>query len=166
MAKQTKVQTENISINGNIDTKDLAILRILQQNAKATIADIAKQVHLSTTPVHDRIKRLEQTGVIKQYATLLDTTKINKSLMVICYVSLKEHSKNSGVKFIKGILEMPEVVECYSISGEFDFMLKVIATNMETYYNFHVNKLSQIDNMGHIQSVFVMGVVKDTHIVL
>jgi Lrp/AsnC family transcriptional regulator, leucine-responsive regulatory protein len=166
MAKQTKLLTENISISTNLDAKDLAILKMLQQNAKATIADIAKAVHLSTTPVHDRIKRLEQTGVIKQYATLLDTAKINRSLMVICYVSLKEHNKNSGTKFIKGILDMPEVVECYSISGEFDFMLKVIAANMETYYNFHVNKLSQIENMGHIQSVFVMGVVKDTHIVI
>lgn len=150
----------------NIDEKDIAILRILQSNAKATISEIAKAVHLSTTPVHDRIKRMEQTGIIKQYATLLDTAKLNKSLMVICYVSLKEHNKNAGTKFIKNILALQEVIECYSISGEFDFMLKVVASNMETYYDFHVNKLSQADNVGHIQSVFVMGVVKDTHIII
>ena len=83
--------------------------------------------------------------------------------MVICYVSLKQHSKNAGSKFIKSIMEMNEVIECFTISGEFDFMLKVVAENMDAYYDFHVNKLSQIENMGNVQSVFVMGVIKQTH---
>ena len=82
--------------------------------------------------------------------------------MVICYVSLKAHSKNAGIKFINAINEMNEIIECYSISGEFDFMLKVVEENMDSYYNFHVNKLSQIENIGNVQSVFVMGVIKDT----
>jgi DNA-binding Lrp family transcriptional regulator len=120
-------------------------------------------MHLSTTPVHERIKRMEASGVIKQYATLLDHTKVKKSLMVICYVSLKEHSKNAGVKFIETMQVLPEVIECYSISGEFDFMLKVVCEDMNSYYDFHVNKLSQIENMGHVQSVFVMGIIKQTH---
>ena len=83
--------------------------------------------------------------------------------MVICYVSLKEHSKNAGDKFIRRIHELNEVIECYNISGEFDFMLKVVAEKTDAYYNFHVNKLSQIENMGHVQSVFVMGIIKQTH---
>ncbi len=157
---------EKLQLPEGLDEKDIAILKILQTNAKATIADIAKAIHLSTTPVHDRIKRLELTGVIKQYATLLNPIKVNKNLMVICYVSLKEHNKNAGTKFIKSILDMPDVIECYSISGEFDFMLKVVAANMETYYDFHVNKLSQADNVGHIQSVFVMGTIKETPILI
>ncbi len=74
-------------------------------------------MHLSTTPVHERIKRMEETGVIKQYATLVDHTKVKKGLMVICYVSLKQHSKNAGDKFIKTIRELNEVIECYNISG-------------------------------------------------
>jgi DNA-binding Lrp family transcriptional regulator len=146
----------------NLDEKDIAILRELQQNTKATVKEIAIKVHLSTTPVHERIKRMEQSGVIKKYATLLDHSKVNKSLMVICYVSLKQHDKKEGAKFIKSILSFNEVIECYSISGEFDFMLKVVAESMESYYDFHVNKLSQADNIGHVQSVFVMGVVKET----
>lgn len=145
-----------------IDTKDIAILNVLQQNARATIQEISKQVNLSTTPVFERIKRMEQNGVIKQYAALVDRTKLQKNLMVICYVSLKEHNKTAGTKFIKTILELSEVIECYSISGEFDFMLKIVATDMDSYYDFHVNKLSQADNVGHIQSVFVMGVIKET----
>jgi DNA-binding Lrp family transcriptional regulator len=149
-----------------LDAKDLAILQILQQNARATVKEIAEKIHLSTTPVHERIKRLEETGVIKQYATLLDHTKVRKGLMVICYVSLKQHNKNAGAKFIKSIQEMNEVIECYNISGEFDFMLKVVAESMDDYYHFHVNKLSQAENIGHVQSVFVMGIIKQTHVLV
>jgi DNA-binding Lrp family transcriptional regulator len=149
-----------------LDTKDISILRILQQNAKATVKEISQKIHLSTTPVHERIKRMEEKGVIKQYATLVDHTKVKKGLMVICYVSLKQHSKNAGSKFIRSVHEMNEIIECYNISGEFDFMLKVVAENMDAYYDFHVNKLSQSENIGHVQSVFVMGVIKQTHILV
>ena len=149
-----------------LDERDLAILRILQQNARATVKEIADQINLSTTPVHERIKRLESQGVIKQYATLLQPSKVQKGLMVICYVSLKQHNKSAGAKFIKSILEMPEVIECYNISGEFDFMLKVVAEHMDDYYHFHVNKLSQAENIGQLQSVFVMGVIKETHVLV
>ena len=150
----------------SLDVKDIAILRLLQDNARMSVKEISELVQLSTTPVHERIKRLEASGVIKQYATLIDGTKINKGLMVICYVSLNQHSKKSGTQFIKLINELPEVVECYSISGEFDFMLKIIASDMNSYYNFHVNKLSQAENIGQVQSVFIMGVVKQTHVMV
>ena len=146
-----------------LDDKDLSILRLLQENARVTVKEISDKVHLSTTPVHERIKRMESSGVIRQYATLLDHTKVKKGLMVICYVSLKQHSKNAGNKFIKTIHELNEVIECYNISGEFDFMLKVVSENMDAYYDFHVNRLSQLENMGHVQSVFVMGIIKQTH---
>lgn len=146
-----------------LDAKDISILNLLQQNARMTVKEIADKIHLSTTPVHERIKRMEANGVIKQYATLVDHTKVKKGLIAICYVSLKEHSKTAGTKFIKAILQMPEVVECFTISGEFDFMLKVMCEDMNAYHDFHVNKLSNIENMGHVQSVFVMGVIKQTH---
>ncbi len=146
-----------------LDQKDLEILKLLQQNARLTIREIAESIHLSTTPVHERIRRMEDSGVIKQYVTLLNASKVGKSLMVICYVSLRQHSKNAGEKFIRGMLEMNEVLECLTISGEFDFMLKVVAANMDEYYNFHVNKLSAIENVGNVQSVFVMGIIKQTH---
>jgi len=149
-----------------LDQTDLSILYLLQQNARATVKEIADKVNLSTTPVHERIKRLEKSGVIKQYAALIDHTKVKKGLMVICYVSLKQHNKNAGTKFIKSILEMNEVIECYNISGEFDFMLKVVSESMDAYYDFHVNKLSQAENLGHVQSVFVMGIIKQTHILV
>jgi len=145
-----------------LDKTDLAILKLLQQNARITIKEISDKVHLSTTPVHERIKRMEESGVIKQYVTLLNGARVKKGLMVICYVSIKQHSKNAGQKFIKAIMELNEVIECLTISGEFDFMLKVVVENMDEYYDFHVNKLSALENVGNVQSVFVMGVVKDT----
>jgi DNA-binding Lrp family transcriptional regulator len=79
---------------------------------------------------------------------------------------LKQHNKTAGAKFIKTINEMNEILECYIISGEFDFMLKVIAENMNAYYDFHVNKLSELDNIANVQSVFVMGTVKQTHVMV
>ncbi|HSC52158.1 MAG TPA: Lrp/AsnC family transcriptional regulator [Phnomibacter sp.] len=156
-------KTENPTTPVLLDEKDIAILQLLQQNARITIKEISEKIHLSTTPVHERIKRMEETGVIKQYVTLLDPDKVKKGLTVICYVSLKQHSKEAGSKFIQSIMQMPEVVECYNISGEFDFMLKIVSESMNTYYDFHVNQLGEIENMGNIQSVFVMGVIKQTN---
>jgi Lrp/AsnC family leucine-responsive transcriptional regulator len=143
-----------------LDEKDKAILRYLQTHAKATVREIAANVHLSTTPVHERIKRMEDEGVILQYATILNHSRIHKGLMAICYISLKEHNKKSGGKFIKTIQDMPEVIEFYIISGQFDFMLKVVSENMDNYYDFHVNKLGQVENIAQVQSTFIMGIIK------
>ncbi|WP_018627378.1 Lrp/AsnC family transcriptional regulator [Niabella aurantiaca] len=160
------VKTEELAIKDlspELDEKDREILKHLQEHARMSVTEIAARVHLSPTPVHERIRRLEESGVIRQYATLLDAQKLNKGLMVICYVSLKQHDKKAGLKFIQAINGLHEVVECYSISGEFDFMLKVMAKDMAGFYDFHVNRLSQVENLGHVQSVFVMGVIKETH---
>ena len=162
MAK-TASKVESSVDNIQLDQKDLAILRLLQDNARMTVKEIGDKVMLSATPVHERIKRMEASGVIRSYATLLDAGKVNKGLMVICYVSLKEHNRGAGAKFINAINAMNEVIACYNISGEFDFMLKVVCKDMNAYYDFHVNKLGLTDNVGNMQSVFVMGVIKDTH---
>ena len=166
MATAKTIQKEESSTSVKLDQKDLAILRLLQQNARITVKEISDKVHLSTTPVYERIKWMEETGVIKQYATLVDHSKVKKGLMAICYVSLKQHNKTAGAKFIRAINDMNEVIECYNISGEFDFMLKVVEENMDSYYDFHVNRLSEIENIGNVQSTFVMGVVKQTHVMV
>lgn len=148
---------------GTLDEKDFAILRLLQENAKLTVREIAASIHLSATPVHERIKRMEASGVIKQYATLIDHRKVQKGIMVICYVSLKEHNRKIAGVFIDAVTGFKEVLECYNISGEFDFMLKIVSENMETYHDFYINKLSMIKGISHTQSIFVMGILKDTH---
>lgn len=164
MAKAIKKDESTTQVS--LDQKDIAILKLLQHNARVTVKEISDKVNLSTTPVYERIKWMEETGVIKQYATLVDPAKLNKRLMVIVYVSLKQHNKTAGSKFVKTINEMTEVLECYSISGEFDFMLKIVVEDMNAYYDFHVNRLSEIENIGNVQSVFVMGIVKETHVLV
>jgi len=164
MAKTIK--KEESTSHTQLDQKDLAILKLLQHNARITVKEISEKVNLSTTPVFERIRWMEKTGVIRQYATLVDPAKLNKRLMVIVYVSLKQHNKTAGSRFVKAINDMIEVLECYSISGEFDFMLKVAVEDMNAYYDFHVNRLSELENIGNVQSVFVMGVVKDTHVLV
>jgi len=164
MAKSIK--KEESTSRDQLDQKDLAILKLLQHNARITVKEISDKVNLSTTPVFERIRWMEKSGVIKKYATLVDPAKLNKWLMVIVYVSLKQHNKTAGSKFVKAINDMIEVLECYSISGEFDFMLKVAVEDMNAYYDFHVNRLSELENIGNVQSVFVMGVVKDTHVMV
>ena len=164
MAKAIK--KDDSTTQFSLDQKDLAILKLLQQNARVTVKEISDKVNISTTPVYERIKWMEQTGVIKQYATLVDPAKLNKRLMVIVYVSLKQHNKTAGSKFVKAINEMNEVLECYSISGEFDFMLKIVVEDMNAYYHFHVNRLSEMENIANVQSIFVMGVVKETHVLI
>jgi DNA-binding Lrp family transcriptional regulator len=158
-----KPRTEQIP---GLDEKDRAILRLLETNARLTVREIAARVHLSATPVHERIKRMEASGVIKQYATLIDYRKVQKGIMVICYVSLKEHTHKAGGIFIDAVMRFREVLECYNISGQFDFMLKIVSESMEAYHDFYVNRLSEVRGISQMQSVFVMGVIKDTHQVM
>ena len=160
------IKKEESTTRVALDQKDLAILKLLQHNARITVKEISDKVNLSTTPVYERIKWMEEAGVIRQYATLVNPAKLNRRLMVIVYVSLKQHNKTAGSKFVKAINEMNEVLECYSISGEFDFMLKILVEDMNAYYDFHVNRLSELENIGNVQSTFVMGVVKETHVLI
>src|SRR5260221_2651863 len=121
----------------DLDEKDRAILRLLQDNAKITVREIAAQVHLSTTPVHERIRRLEETGVIRQYATLLDHSKVRRGLPAISYCSLKEHNKKSGARFIMTVHEINGKTESYLISGELALLLKEALRNIGTQYWLH-----------------------------
>lgn len=149
----------------NIDKTDLAILKHLQNNSTITTKELASKLHLTPTPVYERIKKLEREGYIKKYVALLDKQKLNKGLMVFCNVSLKEHGKNIGKKFVTDIVSLPEIVECYNISGEYDFMLKILVADMSSYQNFVMNKLSSIENIGSAHSIFVMGEIKNSTVV-
>lgn len=152
---------QNTSVH--LDKKDLEILRLLQRNAKFTVREIAEKISLSATPTHERIKRMETDGVIRQYAALLDHRLVKKGIMVICTVSLKDHDKKTAKGFIQAISGFPEVIECYNISGESDFLLKIVSESMETFHKFYVNKLSEVKGIGQTKSSFVMDVIKQTH---
>ena len=145
------------------DEKDLSILRILQKDAKLSIRDIAVRINLSPTPTHERIKRLEKMGIIKGYTTVVDRKKINKGMMVICMVALNVHNKKTAGVFIEQVGKLKEVVEFYNISGEFDFMLKILAADMDDFHEFFINKLSEIEGIGQTKSIFVMNSIKESY---
>lgn len=144
----------------NLDNTDLQILKHLQQNSNISIKDLAAKLFLTATPVYERIKRLEREGYIMKYVALLNKEKLNRSMIVFCNVRLKEHAKNVGANFVKDIVALPEIIECYNIAGNYDFMLKILVADMASYQDFVMNKLSTIENIGNTQSVFVMGEIK------
>lgn len=143
-----------------LDEKDKEILRVLQHEARLTNKELAAKVHLSTTPTYERVKRLERTGYITQYATILNAQKLNKGFTVFCSVKLRHINTERAIAFKKQVLEMPEVTECYNISGSFDFMLRVQSPDMRSYQQFLLNSLGRHDNIASLESTFVMEEIK------
>jgi DNA-binding Lrp family transcriptional regulator len=148
-----------------LDSMDVKILTLLQENSHYTIKQLSAKLYLSATPIYERIRRLEKEGIIKKYVALLDKEKLGKALMVFCSVSLKEHAKQMGERFVTEILLFPEVVEFYNISGEYDFLLKVIVKDMQEYQNFIMNKLASLENIGNTHSNFVMSEIKSSTVI-
>lgn len=143
-----------------LDDKDAEILRALQQNARLTNKELAAKVHLSTTPTYERVKRLERQGFIKQYATILDAGRLNKGFAVFCSIKLRQLNKDRAMAFTEMIRNIPEVTECYNISGSFDYMLRIQAPDMKYYQQFLLNVIGQHENIASIESTFVMEEVK------
>lgn len=143
-----------------IDAKDSELLALLQEDSKWTTKEYANRLGLSTTAVYERIKRLEKTGVITKYVALVDKNKVNKAFMVLCHVKLIQHIKDYVLQFEREVVQLEEVSECHHISGDYDYILKVHVSDMETYREFMVTKLTAIKNIGSTQSSFVINEVK------
>nr|QJR98088.1 AsnC family transcriptional regulator [uncultured Prevotella sp.] len=151
----------NKPIIESLDETDIRILRCLQQNARLTIKEIASEVMLSTTPVFERIKRMEREGYIKRYATILDAEKLHKGFIVFCSVKLKPLNKQVAQEFCETIRGISEVTECYNISGRYDYLLKVHAPDMKYYQEFVLNVLGQLSMLSSLESTFVMEEIKN-----
>lgn len=145
------------------DQTDFRILRALQGNSRLTTKELATLVNLSTTPVYDRVKKLEKEGFIKKYVAILDYEKLNRGFGVYCSIKLKQINPKIANEFTRFIAEIPEVVECYNISGEYDYLLKVQAPDMKYYQSFLINSLGRFDHIGGIHSVFIMDEIKQTY---
>jgi len=143
-----------------LDEKDLDILRVLQNNARLTNKELSAKVHLSTTPVYERVKRLERLGFIKQYATILSAEKLNKGFAVFCSVKLRQLNNDRANAFTEMVRDIPEVTECYNISGSFDYLLRIQAPDMRYYQQFLLNVLGRHDNIASLESTFVMEEIK------
>ena len=146
-----------------LDEIDLQLLKTLQKNAKLTTKELAEAVHLTPTPVFERQKRLERQGYILRYTAVLDPEKMGQGLLVFCKVKLQQINHEIAAAFTRRIQHLPEITECYNISGTHDYLLKVRTRDMKQYQEFLLNKLGNIDHVSAIESTFVMSEVKQSH---
>jgi len=145
-----------------IDKIDLTILRILQKDAKKTAKDIALKLNLTISPVYERIRKLEKKGYIKKYVALLDKSLVNLPVTAICQVSMRFHQASFIDRFEEQIQNLKEVQECLHMVGKIDFILKINVESLEAYHDFVRYKLSIIENIGELNSSFVLNEIKNT----
>lgn len=143
-----------------LDDVDQQIISLLKKNAKLSIKEISQTIGLSTTPVFERIKKLETSGIIEKYVAIINEKKLSNSMYVFCSVSLDVQKINEIEIFKKEIEKIPEVLECYLMGGANDFLLKVKVQNLDDYHKFASGKLAALDNVNQIKSTFVLDVVK------
>ncbi|PCH75301.1 MAG: AsnC family transcriptional regulator [Flavobacteriaceae bacterium] len=139
-----------------LDEIDLNILRILQKDSKKTTKEVAEQLNLSPSPIYERTRRLEKRGFIQKYVALLDRKKLNIPVTAICMVSLRYHNEGFIDKFERQIIALKEVQECYHMAGKVDFFLKINLASLDEYHHFVRKKLSKIENIGVLESYFVL----------
>ncbi|MEX2336141.1 MAG: Lrp/AsnC family transcriptional regulator [Fulvivirga sp.] len=139
-----------------LDETDLKILNILQKEGRITTKALAEKLSLTTTPIFERVKRLEREGIIDRYVALLNEKKLGIKLTVFIFISLKNHTRSYLESFIKEMNSFDEVLECYHVAGNFDFFLKVATQDMDAYETFLLTKLSVNNNLAHVQSSFVL----------
>ena len=145
----------------HLDAIDRQILEILEQDGKAVAKSIAEQLGMTKTPVYDRIRRLEQEGYIKNYVAVINKEKVEHSITVFGFISLEAQKGHLMDDFLNQVKKFPEVVECFVVGGEFDFLLKVIIKDLDAYYNFAKQKIASLPNIGAVKSAFVLKEVKD-----
>ena len=143
-----------------LDPVDLTILRILQKDGKKTAKEIASKLNLTTSPIYERIRRLEKQGFIKKYVAILDKDLIERSVTTICQVSMRYHNEEFIEKFEEQIQNLKEVQECYHMAGQVDFVLKIHTKSLEDYHDFIKTKLAKIENIGVLNSAFVLKEIK------
>ena len=146
-----------------LDSIDIKILQQLQKNSRLTIKELGALVQLSPSPVFERMKRLEREGFIKKYVAVLDAEKIKHGFVAFCHLSMKQHSYENAQRIMQAVQDIPEIVECYNISGDYDFMLKIYTKDMKQYQQFILKILGDMDCIGSLHSTFVLGEVKNSY---
>ena len=145
-----------------LDEIDKKILQNLQQDSKKTNKELSNLLNLSVTAIYERIKRLERNKVISRYVALVKPENVDKSFMVFCQIKLVQHAKDYIIKFETEVIKLSEVLECYHVSGEYDYILKILVKDMEAYREFMLTKLTNLEHIGSTQSTFIIGPVKST----
>ncbi len=145
-----------------LDPTDLSLLQYLQEDSKQTNKQLSSRLNLSVTAVYERIKKLERNGVIKKYVALVEKKHLNFGFMVFCHVKLAQHTETNISDFEAGVSQLDEVLECYHVSGEFDYLLKVMVKDMDAFRLFMTSKLTSLRHIGSTQSSFTINEVKNT----
>lgn len=148
-----------------LDNKDKKLLILLQNDAKKTTKELASELELSVTAVFERIKKLEKQQIIKKYVALLNQEKIEKNFIVLCHVKLIQHKKEYISQFEKEITQFPEVLECFHVSGDSDYILKICVRDIQEYREFMVGKLTSLQHIASTQSSFMIKEVKNTTVI-
>ena len=143
------------------DAIDLAILEQLQADSKITNATLAQRVGISPPSTLERVKKLEQQGIVRGYVALIDAVLVDKSICGLVHVTLREHGEDKLTVFKKAVREFEEVQSAWHTAGEEDFILKVLVTDMQQYEDFVVYRLSAVPNIGRIRTSFCLSTVKD-----
>lgn len=146
-----------------LDDTDIRILRELQQNSRLTNKELAARIHLSTTPTFERTRRLEREGYIKMYTAIIDSDRIDRSFTVYCSVGFKQINRSLADNFREIVNSWDEVTECYNVSGDSDFMMKVSVRGMKEYQEFILHKVGTLDYISRVQSIFVMETLKQSY---
>lgn len=146
----------------HLDATDKQLLQYLQADSKQTNKELSNKLNLSVTAVYERIKKLERSGVISKYVSLIDKKKVDKAFVTFCSIKLVQHSKDYVIDFEKEVANLDEVLECYHISGDYDYLLKVLVSDMEEFREFMVKKLTSISHIGSTHSAFMINEVKHT----
>jgi Lrp/AsnC family leucine-responsive transcriptional regulator len=144
------------------DQTDRKILNLLQQDAKQTTKQLSLKLNLSVTAIYERIKKLEREQLIQKYVAILNPDKIDKAFVVFCHIKLLQHTKEYLTKFESQVIKLPEVLECYHVSGDYDYILKIHVKDMPEYRDFLVTKLTTLQHIGSTHSTFMIGQVKNT----
>ncbi len=145
------------------DDIDLQLLKILQANSSFTTKELAAIVNLSPTPTYERVKRLEKEGYITKYVAMLDPEKLDMGFSVYCNIRMKRLDNKTAQEFLDLVNSIPEVTECYNISGPFDFLLRINAPDMAYYRRFALDVLGAVEAIATVESSFVMSQLKRTH---
>ncbi len=147
-----------------LDSTDLRILSALQDNSRLTVKELASAIHLSPTPTFERVKRLERDGYITKYMAVLNAEKLECGFIAFCYLKMKQHTRENAMRIMEAVQNIPEIAECYNISGDYDFLLKIYTRDMKSYQKFLLRILGDLDCIGSLNSSFVLGEVKKTHL--
>jgi Lrp/AsnC family transcriptional regulator, leucine-responsive regulatory protein len=145
-----------------MDAIDKKLLGLLQEDTKKTTKELSMILNLSVTAVYERIKKLEREGIIRNYVALLNRNKIEKAFVVFCHIKLIQHTKDVIHTFENEVVRLDEVSECFHVSGDYDYILKVNVKDMDAYREFMVTKLTGLQHIGSTHSSFMIGEVKNT----